>query len=104
MDEKALKKVMALGFTEEEVKLLVRLMNAEWEYVGNDIMSAVGEGKSIPRAEVFEVVVDAHRLYGIRAWGVDPAMQKALVKKFYDLPYEKMKLFTPVAFPFLRYS
>lgn len=47
--------------TDDEKKIVVRLMQTVWQRIGYDCLEAYGSDKSMRRSEVVEVVLDADR-------------------------------------------
>ena len=87
--------------TEEQVKKWSRGLNAVWQTIGGDILvdeeGKIDEGKSIPRAEVFDLASDCYfEMYS--------KLAKDEIKEFYDRDRKHDKLLMKKAFPFLRYG
>jgi hypothetical protein len=109
MDEKLLRKAMALGFTEPEVRFLCRRMNQVWQYIGSDFAEVAGD---VPRESVFEAVVDAGRMNygphgtprGCLTFSMSLAEEMVVIQRFYALGWNKMKVFEKLAFPFSLYE
>ena len=103
----------AVPFTEEEAKTVQRVAAAVWEYIGYDAIQATaeaGEGDSVDRDVVLELVIDANRLedhlkrssMGRRAY---PELATK-VRKLLDQRggYDALQRLILPAFPFRRYG
>ncbi len=93
-------KNVAAPLTEEQTKMVAQQVMATWQIIGYDLLQA-NDGKSIPRAEVIECVLDADRL---EADARTPEM-KAALKAFRAFPYEAQKKLAGTALgPFKRFG
>ncbi len=90
----------ASEFTVEEQARLRSMMNGVWQYIGYDVLQLEG-GKSIPRAEVIELVLDAGRLE--EQYGREPE-DAALLKRFRAMPYKAQDNLAKTFFRFTRYG
>ena len=87
------------GLTDEEVKIVGRILNKIYQDIGYDLAECRGGGL-MSRAEVYEVTCDAGRPQD-EARTVE---QKAAIKKFFEIPYDKRQRMAKLFFPYARYE
>jgi len=99
---KALKTVEAKMNQKHLEQIWGALLRATWEYIGNDIMSAVQEeGKDwISRDDLIEVVLDADHM-NVAAKN---ASEKEALKEFDKLSYKEKIKFAKTVFIYERWS
>jgi hypothetical protein len=86
-------------FTTDELKAVANGLYRTWNTIAEDCMNAMLEGRRpyLLRGEVVEIVLDASYL---ESYG---GMESGLLKRFRDLPYDRMKKVARDAFPHERY-
>ena len=88
---------------EAEVKSLRHMLNNTYHIIGSDLFS---DGRTIPQAELVEVVLDADYLEGYGPGGKpeERAGKKVLIQKFRTLPHKDQVKFAKTVFTFKRYG
>jgi hypothetical protein len=97
------KKPATKNMNEKHMKFLWgAMLRAAWEYIGNDIMSAVQEeGKyDISRDDLIEVVLDADHMH----CAARTADEKAALVEFEKLSYKEKIKFAKTVFVAARWS
>ena len=97
---------IAKGFTEDETKQIHWMLQATWQAIGSEYLE-LGGGKSIPKSQVIEAVLDADYLemYGPRKGPKsDVPAQKALLERFRKLDYKEQIKVAKQTFKFSRYG
>jgi len=84
--------------TTSEITMLYEMMQATWAYIGGDVLNMLG--RAATRDEVFEMVCDAGRME-IAAKNDE---QKAVLKKFTALGWDKMQQYKRRMFHQPRYG
>lgn len=90
-------------FTPDELKTLSSIFHRVWDYIGMDVLQMTQEmdGRNyVKRDEVIEMCLDADRPQE-QARGDD---EKALLKRFSDLPWEEQNKLARKMFTYARYG
>ena len=86
-----------MSFSQDELSNIQSALNRTWQTIGGDVIEA-NNGKSISRAEVIEVVLDANYL------DLNGKLDKELLKKFQSLSYKKRCKIAKETFTYSKYG